>query len=97
MTDLTIKQNLKTTRRKFIGGVGATAGATTLSVLPELGLAKVETAASGPAVKAKPVCSVFMDMAIIDMTGTMEPYIPPASYHSDSPQIMDEDYYLHFM
>jgi hypothetical protein len=73
------------TRRRFIGQVSALASAgAALCALPRLAPAAPAHAAATPAppVPATPVVSFYMDRPYLDLSGTAQPYIPPAGTRS---------------
>jgi hypothetical protein len=69
-------------RRTFVAAAAAVVGATTATLIsePSGGAACLETAA--PAANPTPVVGFHMDRPYLDLTGTAEPYHPPAGLRS---------------
>jgi hypothetical protein len=80
------------TRRTFLGQVAATVGAGAALLAgavqvarPVPGIATRETARGRPSASRPPVVSFHIDRPYLDLSGTAEPYIPPAGARSGQP------------
>lgn len=78
-------------RRAFLSGVTATAGlGAALSLAPWTADGATAEAATETVADTKggvaPVGTVFMELPYVDMTGTAQPYIPPARVGDQTPR-----------
>ncbi len=82
-------------RRTFVAGAAAVAGAWSSLLLP--GTARSAVLAPAPARRA-PVVTFYMDRPYLDWTGTAEPYISPAGSRSGQPlaEVGDEAFFSRF-
>jgi hypothetical protein len=74
-------------RRTFFAGAAAVVGTATVTLVsvPSAGAAarpESSAAPTMPAVGRAPVVGFYMERPYLDMTGTAEPYVPPAGLRS---------------